>query len=127
MLPNGGCNQCNGGTYTNAEKRTFCGGPEGLGRLQRCVDPLLGRGPERGRGKHGFLVKYDHLAHFEPLSDAVRLLKTRGVGVIHITRDPLFIWLSLKDHSYKNKHGGAYKKHTLKHQEYATYHKVSAR
>ena len=48
--------------------------------------------------------------------------KARGIGVIHITRDPLFVYLSLLDGSYKNQHGGSYSKHKVDLAAFRKYH-----
>jgi len=48
--------------------------------------------------------------------------KTRGIGIIHITRDPLFVYLSLLDGSYKNQHGGSYSKHKVDLNAFRQYH-----
>ena len=119
VLPNGACNQCNrDGDFSPDQKRAYCD----VAAYRRCVDPLLGWGPEQGRGKNGFLVKYDHFS-FAPRGALLEYFKSRGVGFIHVTRDPLFVFLSLKDNSYKNKHGGSYAKHEVNLVEFGAYHR----
>lgn len=117
-MANGQCNQCNHGNQTAAEKKAFCS----LERYAWCADNLLGHGQEQqGRGKHGFLIKYDHFS-YAPLSPILEHLKAKGCGFIHVTRDPLFIWLSLQDRSYKNRHGGSYAQHAVNLKHYSSYH-----
>ncbi len=75
-------------------------------------------------GRNGFLVKYSHFEHVSPSLEALlRYLKAKGVGVIHITRDPMFVFLSLKDKNYKNAHGSGYGKHRVGPAEYAKFAK----